>query len=241
MNKNLSFLILCVVFSNIIATLSHNVEDSKKNSLESFFPKEILDKFDEYVSLEDYDKACNLENMIKTNNENIVRTKLLNSDCIPNSKTLNAVLENGWFEIARDLVKEVYLKMKIDPTSALYNFYNKEEGKFNKLKTLISDVKYETLKPQYDFINFDNSIKLLLKLPDASFIAEYVSVYCYKDMLKINAIFRSKNKFYKHTDKKILYDTIVNDCETNFNSFENNLEITIEKQNKLKKWEKIFK
>jgi hypothetical protein len=241
MNKKLSFFIFVLIFTKIIFISNKNSAEAKKDSLESFFPQEVLEKYDEYITLEDYEKACNIENMIKSNDEMFVRSKLLNSECIPDCKSLTAVLENGWYEIAKILVTEVYLKQKIDPTSTLYNYYNKEESKLNKLKTLFADIKYETLNPQYSFVNFDNSVKLIMKLPDASFIAEYVSIYCYKDMFKINAIFKSRNKLYKHADQKILYDSIVNDCETNFNSYENHLEISMEKQNKLKIWEKAFK
>ena len=220
------------------------IENNTQNKNETYFPPEILKEYAEYETLEELDntKTCNYENMIDQYNENYVITKIKQKNCIPDAKTLNMVLETGWEELAQYLVKEVYLAQHIDPTSTIYTFIRNNESKMKTIKNLISDyTKFDKIPINYKFENLDNSVKLLIKLPDPTYAPEYFSIFCQKDLFKLHAIFKSRNKIIRMVDSKTLYDHMEGECQYNFNYFEHQIEVSFNKLSKLKVWDRLFK
>jgi hypothetical protein len=231
----------------ITNTTETNLTESEKNetqkNLQNFdLPKEILEEYSEYQNLEDYNNTCTYENYIDNYNEKTLSESIRAKNCIPNYKTFQLILDAGWFNLTEHLVKNIYLPQLIDPSHTMYTYLKKFESQSGKLKHLLADTtKYEKLPINYAYENFENSIKISIPLPDPSFNVEYLSVYCYKDLFKINAIFKARNKFVKFSDSKKLFDFIDGDCESNYNNYNQKLEITFNKVSKLKKWTTLFK
>jgi hypothetical protein len=220
-----------------------NLTEGNSTNIDNFdLPQEITKIYGEHQSLEEYNNTCAYEHLFESFSEKKLNDTIRRENCVPNFKTLQLILEAGWFNLVEHLVQNVYLPKLIDPTHIIYTFLKKFETQTNKLKHLLPDSsKYETLPASYSFDNFDNSIKITLPLPDASFVVEYLTVYCYKDLLKISAIFKARHKYYKFNDSKKLFDLVGGECEHNYNSFNHKLEITFDKLNKLKKWTSLFK
>ena len=206
-------------------------------------PEEVYLKYSEYQILEDYNKTCAYEHIFDSFNEKKLEEMIRKDNCIPNIKTLQSILEAGWLNLAEYLVSEVYLPKQIDPTNAIYSYLKKYESQAGKLKYLLNDssLKYDNLLAAFSYENFQNSIKITIPLPDASFVVEYLSVYCYKDMFKIRGIFKAKHKIFKMNESKKLYDMTEAECEYNYNSFNHKIEITFDKLNKIKVWNTLFK
>lgn len=216
--------------------ITNNTSDYK-------LPDEILEHYAHYKALEEYmGETCNYESIIEDYSEIKLKEKIGRERCIPNWKTLAKILELGWTELGKYLVTEVYLPKLIDPTRTIYTYIKKYETGTRKLNYLLGDLsKYENIQLNYKYENFDDNVKVTVQLPDASYIVEYLSIYCYKDLLKIHGIFRTRNKLVRIKDSKTLFDAIDNECEYNYNSFDHQIEINLNKVNKLKKWTKLFK
>lgn len=234
------------LFALILLILTNSEEIIDKN--EDYFPKEILEKYSEYTPLEEYKQVCNYENILLSFDEELMKEKIIQNtsanskNCVPDAKSLAAILENGWNKLAEFIIKDVYFPKLIDPSQSIITFSGKSES---KLKSLVQFVNLfsnsANLVPKFNHENFDDKIKFNIVLPDASYSPEYISVFCYKDSFKINAVFKSRNKTYRLSESKQFYDFILGDCEHNFNSFNNQIEFSLKKLNKMKKWEKLFK
>jgi hypothetical protein len=221
-------------------------EEAKKsgNRFELVYslPEEILKTYANYQTLEDYNNTCSYENIIEVVNEEELKAKILRENCTPNAKTLSKILDAGWTNLCNYLVNQVYLPNLIDPTHIIYTYTQKYETQVNRFKYLIDDLStYEKLPIDYKFENLDSNVKIGIKLPDPSFVIEYLSVYCYKDSLKINSIFRSRQRLVRIVDSKTLFDVVESECENNYNPYNNQLEINLVKINKIKKWHSLFK
>lgn len=223
--------------------LTDSEKDTKQKELQNYdLPKEIYEEFAEYQSLEDYNNTCSYENYFEIYNEKTLSDSIRAKNCTPNYKTFHHILEAGWFNLVEHLVKNIYLPQLIDPSHTMYTYLKKFESQSGKLKHLLEDTsKYEKLPLNYAYENFENSIKISIPLPDPSLNVEYLSVFCFKDLFKINAIFKARNKYVKFSDSKKLFDLIDGDCESNYNNYNQKLEITFNKVNKLKKWTSLFK
>lgn len=226
------------------ATIIDPAQVQNNTNSTNYFLDEILEKYAEYETLEEIPsyKTCNYETQIHDYKQEYVLDKIKLANCIPDSKTFSLSLEIGYHELAKYLVKELYLPKFIDPTQTLYSYINQNEGKLNSIKTFVESLQMATkLNLDYTFENFDNSIKFYITLPDPTYVLEYFTVFCYKDMFCINAIFKHKNKVFKINDNKLLYDLIEAECENTYNYFEYRFEISFNKVSKFKKWEKLFK
>lgn len=219
------------------------LNNTNVNKSASYIDEEILKHYAYYTTLEEYQNdTCYLEPQIEAYTEDVITKRIKDSGCIPDSKSLSAILELGWEKLAEYLVKDVYLANMIDPSSIMYSYLYKNEGKIKYLRNLIVDVtKMDKLDLTYSFENYDNVVKFYGKLPDASYSVEYFSVFCYKDMLQIHAIFKARNKIYRLKDSRTLYDEMENECEYNYNSFDAQFEFSLNKVKQMKKWEKLFK
>lgn len=216
-----------------------------------YFSEEILAKYAEYTQLEDLDKkqTCNYEMHCKNYDEertkSAIKNHLKNSDknfCVPDSKSLTAILENGWKNLSEYLIKEVYLPKNIDPSIVVHGYINSSHSKLKTISQVLKDFRNsKNLKIKFIFENYENSIKANMVFPDASYTPEYLSIFCFKDSLKINGIIKSRNRVFKIEENKRLYDEIEGSCKHVFNSFTNSVEINFDKLKKLKKWERLFK
>jgi hypothetical protein len=207
----------------------------------NYLPKELFENYLEYTSLEEYtNNTCNLESFIENNPMLSVLKKIEENKCIPDYKSLAAILENGWTEIAENLIKNIYLSKNIDPTQTLYTYINKNDAKIKHLQQLESEEEiYEKLKITYEFENFDNSIKVKIKIPD--YILDHYSLFCYKDMFKLHAVFRDRSKHFKVEESRQFFDFIDGECEHSYDSFSTIINISFNKVNKYKKWRELFK
>lgn len=245
----LFFLITCLYSFNSLNSTNSTDSQQEVQSDEyanthnkSIFTPEILNEYAEYKVLEEYNPTCNFESQIVTFSEKDMLNKIKSTKCIPDNKSLVAILEAGWTSVAEYLIKDVYLKQHIDPSSTLNIYLMKNEGQMKKMKSMLDTLPTsEPLKLVYSFEDFENIVKFNAKLPDSTYIPEYISLFCYKDMFKVFAIFKSKNKFYSVRDSKKFSSTIEDDCYHNYNSFSNQIEISINKAQKLKKWDRLFK
>lgn len=235
---------LVIALFLIILTNSDEIID--KN--EDYFPKDILEKYAEYTPLEEYKLVCNYENVIVSNSEESIREKIIQNlsqekkNCVPDGKSLSAILENGWNNLAEFIIKEIYLPKLVDPTQTIMTFTSKSESKLKSLVQFINLLSNSIeITPKYNYENFDDKIKFNIVLPDASYVPEYISIFCYKDSFKINSVFKSRNKVYRINEQKQFYDFVSGECEYNFNSFNNQIELSFKKLNKMKKWDKLFK
>lgn len=239
-NKIIRIILIIILSSELIQ--SFKSQDTEEN----YFSEEIKEKYGEYTLLEDHDKTCNYENLINSSNEENIKNKItensISKNCVPDIKSFVSILENGWKELAEYLVTEIYLQKMVDPSQTILSYTNKSDTKLKYLVQFVNEFSKSTkLIPKYTYENFDDKIKFNVVLPDASYNPEYVSVFCYKDSFKINSILKTKNKIFRIYESKQFYDQIVGDCEYTFNSFSNQLELSFNKLNKMKKWEKLFK
>lgn len=208
----------------------------------SFFPQEIIENFQEYKVLEEIEGTCNFEKFIKQNSKQTIFDKLKSSACLPDANTFKLILGLGWEDLIKYVVQEVYLPQSIDPTNVLYNFINKNEATSRSLKNLLGDLsRSSTLPFTYTYRNFENSVQFVVKLPDPSYVPEYMSIFCHNDMLKLNCVFKSRSKIYRLVETKFFFDQVEGGCEKSYNYFEHQIEISLYKLNKYKTWDKLFK
>jgi hypothetical protein len=215
-----------------------------------YFPKEILEKYAEYTILDDLDssKVCNYEKYVSSLKEDLVKEKIISNfkkgeqvNCVPDSKSLIAILENGWIDLTEYLIKEIYLPQNIDPSIVVIGYINSSQSKLKSLSQVLKDFSQsKKLQVKFTYDNFDEYIKMYIVFPDASYTPESISIFCYKDSFKITSIVKSRNKIFKLNENKKFFDEIIGNCQFTFNSFNNSIEITFDKAKKLKKWEKLF-
>jgi hypothetical protein len=233
----LSFILLGAIVCKKNATISLFMNGTSNK----YLPDELLDTYHEYSILEDYNNTCNIETYIESNPVEKIKQKIKDSKCIPDYKSFISILENGWLDLGKELVVNHYLPNSIDPTIPLYSYINKQEGKVKYLDNINKEHKFEKLNLNYEFESNDNSVSFRAKLPDHGYVLEYYSVFCYKDMFKLNAVFKTRNKMYKFSDSRTFYDGIDGDCEHNFNHFTHQVEVKFNKLNKFKRWESLFR
>lgn len=237
------FLFIVMYFSlSFVKNQEINIEN------ENYFSPDILEKYAEYVLLEEYTNTCNYEKFIDYADESSLKEKIVfnlsekNKNCVPDSKSLIAMLENGWKELIEFLIKEVYFPKMVDASQTIMSYINKSQSKLRSLVQFLKEYsKSNNLLPEYNYENFDDRIKFTIAFPDASYVPEYISIFCYKDSFKINSIVKSKNKLFRLNESKSFFDKVTGECEHTFNSFNNQIEISVKKLNKLKKWDKLFK
>jgi hypothetical protein len=241
MFKKLYLLLLILVLALSKKNKSINLYFNSTN--DNYLPNELFDNYLEYAALEEYtNNTCNLESFIENNSKLSVLKKVDEIKCIPDYKTFASILENGWTEVAEKLIKNIYLDKKIDPINTLYTYINKIEGKINYFEQSETEQEiHEKLKIGYEFENLDNSINFKVKIPDFSFVLEHYSVFCYKDMFKLHAVFRARNKLYKIQESKQFFDLVDGECEHNYDSFSGTMNMSLNKVNKYKKWGELFK
>jgi len=215
---------------------------------EDYFSSEILEKFAEYTPVEEYKQVCNYESMIITSDEETIKNKIISNsapntkNCVPDSKSFIAILENGWSNLSEFIIKDIYFPKLVDPSQIVISFINKSDSKLKSLVHYVNEYSESTdISPKFNFENFDDKITFNIVLPDGSYILEYISIFCYKDAFKINSVFKSKNKLFRINLSKQFYDLISGDCDYTFNSFNNQIEFSFKKMNKMKKWDKLFK
>jgi hypothetical protein len=224
----------------LLIMLINSDEIMEKN--EDYFPKDILEKYAEYIPLEEYQQVCNYENNIVSSAEETIKEKIIQNisqntkNCVPDGKSLVAILENGWNNLAEFIIKDIYFPKLIDPSQLILTFSSKSELKLKSLVQFINMFSNSaTLSPKYTYENFDDKIKFNIVLPDASYIPDYISIFCYKDSFKINSIFKYRSKVYRINESKQFYDSISGECEYNFNSFNNQIELSFKKLNIMNK------
>jgi len=232
--------------------VGNNYDSEWDFSEKPYFPPEILEKFAEYTQLDELENSqiCNYEKFIANYKEDFVKEKIVQNfknaysekkNCVPDNKSLVAILENGWVNLSEFLIKEIYLPKNIDPSNIVIGYINSSQSKLKSISEKIKDSsKSKKLNVKFSFENFDESIKMNIIFPDASYVPEYTSIFCYKDSFKVNAIVKSRNNSFKLNESKKFFAEIVGNCQYIFNSFSNSIEITFEKAKKLKKWEKLF-
>jgi hypothetical protein len=205
-------------------------------------PKEVSDNFAEYEALEERKETCNFESQIETMDEDQITRKIKQAGCVPDHKTLSSILDAGWTTLANYIIKEIYLPNFIDPSQSIYAYIHKNESKLKNIQSLTQNFSiYESIIPQYSYENLDNIVKVSIKLPDPTFSPEYYSLYCFKDMLKLNGIFKNRQKSFKIIEKKTFFSQIEGECEYSYNYFSHQFELTLVKAQKFKKWDKLFK
>ena len=237
------FLITCLnfVFSNIL------VEVVKPSYT---LPSSLLETFSEYIKLEEIEDiepdsrpvTCNYYDIVSKKSEEIVTQVIFAKNCIPDVITFKEILENGWEKLVIRIVKELYLNNKIDPSQTLYNYIGSNEDKLKVFYKLVLD--YNSLKPlniKYSYDNTDDQIKMRIKMPDFSFTPEYYSFFCKEDLFIIHTIFKSRGHLYRLKESNRLFDNIEGDCKYSYNYFTYSFEIILNKKNKLKIWDTLFK
>ena len=240
MSRILIIIILLYICSSKKNSTIRFILNSTQND---YLPNELYENYMEYNILEEYsNNTCNLENLIENYPKSKTLNKLEDGKCIPDHKTFSLILDKGWTDIGKLLVDNIYLKNNIDPTNTLYNYISKIDSTVKYLeKHETWNEKYDKIKVSYSFENFDNYIKFKVVLPDLSYILEHYSIFCFKDMFKVSAIFRVRNKLYSIDETKYLFDMIENDCEHEYDSFTNTIKVSLNKLHKYKKWEELFK
>jgi hypothetical protein len=236
-------LLVLVLLSNF-ALASNNQTDipTINGTIYKYLPDGLFEAYHEYTILEEHEEACNIESYVDSQPLDKVKTKIVDSRCFPHSKSFTAILENGWYDLAKDLVVNSYLKNSIDPTAPLYTQIHKHEAKVKYIESMTKpNLKYEKLNLIFDFENFDNTISFRAKLPDEGYVLEHYSVFCYKDMFKLNAVLNVRNKIYKVSDTRTFYDLIEGDCEHKENKKTFHIDVTFKKMNKYKRWPTLFK
>jgi hypothetical protein len=209
---------------------------------DKYLPDELFENYQEYTVLEENNNTCNIESFVDSQPLEKVKLRISQSNCIPDHKSFAAILDNGWLGLSKDLVVNQYLENLIDPTSALYRYIGKHETKIKYVESFYApDQNFEKLVLKYDFDNADNTILFRAKMPDEGYVLEHYSVFCYKDMFKLNAVVRRRNKLYKVSDSRTFYDLIEGDCEHSHKKFTYQVEINLNKLNKYKRWATLFR
>lgn len=228
----------------------NNWDSAWQYSEKPFFSKEILEKYAEYTILDELEssKVCNYEKYIGNYLEEFVKEKIYNNfkkendeHCVPDSKTLVAIMENGWMGLTEYIIREIYLPKNIDPSIVVIGYINSSQSKLKSLTQVLNEFsKSKKLQIKYSYENHDDYIKMNIVFPDAGYVPENISMFCYKDSFKVSSVVKSRNKIFKLDENKKFFDEIAGNCQFSFNSFTNSIEITFDKARKLKKWEKLF-
>lgn len=204
----------------------------------NFFPKEIEEKYGFYVPLNELENTCDLVHQFENFPKNCFAT-IKDKQCILNSQSFTYLLEEGLLEEAKYVIRELYLPNEVDPTYELRNWLSKKEARIKYVSSIINPPLHnKQITGKYSFLNYDNFVKFVLKLDD-NYLTDKLTVLCHKNMLIIRGnFFKSTKQFYLNERKKT-YDEI-DSCDFNYNQFKSELEVTIKKVNKLKKWESLF-
>jgi len=214
-------------------------------SEEAYLPDEVLENYSEYVQLEDFQNTCSIEKQIAEYSQEKLKEYILSQKCIPDLKSFNLILEEGWQDLINFIVQDIYLPNLIDPSQPLYVYFNKNLSTIKVLSNLIVDfnsMKNMSLVYSYEEKS-DDTIEIKAKIPNYTYVPLYTNVFCYKDMLIITAVFKNKqNQLFRLYDVKYLYDTMRSkECTFSYNYFNFSFEISFQKENKFKVWEKLFK
>jgi hypothetical protein len=214
-------------------------------SEEAYLPDEVLENYLEYVQLEDFQNTCSIEKQIAEYSQEKLKEYILGQKCIPDLKSFNLILEEGWQDLINFIVQDIYLPNLIDPSQPLYVYFNKNLSTIKGLRKQIVDfnsMKNMSLVYSYEEKS-DETIEVKAKIPNYTYVPLYTNVFCYKDMLIITAIFKNKqNQLFRLYDVKYLYDTMSSkECTFSYNYFNFSFEINFQKENKFKVWEKLFK
>lgn len=205
----------------------------------AFFPDEVTQKYSHYISLADLEEnKCNLLSFFESYPKSIM-SKIEEKKCVPDSHTFQAILEEGYLEDAKTLIKAVYLKNEVDPSNEIKSWVGKKESRIKYIGNLIQPPTSSRITPNFSFYNYDNFVKLILKLSN-NFQSERITVLCHRDLLIVKGNFFLSNKTFALSEKKKLFDEVEGECEFNYNSFNSELEITFRKKNKMKMWETLF-
>jgi hypothetical protein len=214
-------------------------------SEEAYLPDEILENYSEYVQLEDFQNTCSIEKQIAEYGEEKLKEYILNQKCIPDLKSFNLILEEGWQELINFIVQDIYLPNLIDPSQPLYVYFNKNLSNIKVFNNLIVDFNsMKNMSVVYSHeVKSDDTIQIKAKIANHNYVPLYTNVFCYKDMLIVTAVFKNKqNQLFRLYDVKHLYDTMSSkECNFSYNYFNFSFEITFQKENKFKVWEKLFK
>lgn len=204
-----------------------------------FFPKSITDEYASYTSLSSHEETCDLLNVFITYPD-LIKEKVKETRCVPNTKTLLFLLDEGYADEVTYLIENVYLPNEVDPSEVVKSWISKIETLKKHVNQYKSSINYKPISHKYGFINKDDSVLLVIKLNEIDYVAEKIDVYCNRNLLVVNLIFQKKGEMYSIIEEKRLYDE-VEDCQSNFNSFTSEVEVTMKKKHKLKKWDTLFK
>lgn len=171
----------------------------------------------------------------------MIEEKIREKECIPDHSTLVYLLEEGKIDIVAKLIENIYLPNEIDPTDSVNSWIGKTEARLRQVNQVLQAIDYKKLTPHYSYINYDNKISMVIKIYEESLVPEKLFIHCYKNMIVFNTIFQKKGERFVVSDKKYLFDEVDGECEYNYNSYGTEIEITINKKNKYKKWDSLFK
>ena len=211
----------------------------------AYLPDDVLDNFAEYVQLEDFRNTCSIEKQIAQYDEFKLKEYILKEKCIPDLKSFNLILQEGWQNLINFIVQEIYLSNMIDPSQPLYVYFNKNKSTIKVINNLVTDFTLmKNLSLIYSFEEkSEDKVNIKANVPFYNYVPLYTNIFCFKDMLIISAIFKNKQKqLFRIHETKILYDLISNkECTFVYNYFTNSFEISFQKENKFKVWENLFK
>ena len=207
-----------------------------------FFPAEILEEFSHYTSLmeKDADELCNLISLFEAYPNNI-EDRFKEKNCIPDHHTLRFLLEEGHIELVGKMIVDTYLPNEIDPTEIVNSWIGKTNTLVKRIEQTIEQKNYLPLTPKYSYMNYDNNVSIVIKLSEEFLLSNKVDVFCIKDLLVVNSSFFKKGKYYYIRDRKKLFDEVDGECESTYNSYSSELEIRVNKKNKMKVWDSLFK
>lgn len=204
----------------------------------TFFSEEIKSKYSHYINISESEELCTLVSKFE-NFPSLINQNILDSKCIPDVDSLYYLLDEGKLESAELLIKE-YIKRNIDPSIEIKNWVSKKENRTKQIKNLLLNKPGNLYKPAYAFINYDNYVKFVVKL-DKEYQIGKLTAICHKDLLLIEADFFYSTQSITLKERKKLFDEAEGDCEFNYNSFNQEIEVTLKKKYKLKKWTSLFK
>lgn len=204
-----------------------------------FFPKNITDEYASYTTLSNHEETCDMLNVFITYPD-LIKQKVKETRCVPNVKTLQFLLDEGYIDEVSYLIENVYLPNEVDPSEIVKAWISKVEALKKNVNQYKDSINYKKISHKFGFINKDDSVLLVIKLNEADYVAEKIDVFCYRNLLIVNLIFQKKGEMYSIIEEKRLYDE-VEECHSNYNSFTSEVEVTMKKKFKLKKWDNLFK
>ena len=205
----------------------------------NFFPKSIEEEYAHYTELKNIENGCNLMPSFE-NFPKLIFNTIKEKKCLLNSNSFTYLLNEGLIEEAKYVIENIYLPNDIDPSYEVKNWISKKEGRIRQINKMLSpDIGNSIVKSQYSFINYDNYVKFVIKLND-TYLSEKLTVVCYKNMIIIKGTFFKNNQNYLLNERKRLFDEVEENCDFNYNQFNSELEVTMTKIYKLKKWDSLF-